>query len=635
MKLTSLLVLVLRGTLPIMLLLLLLSAATLTLSRGADYRCVTLADFDGAPASRIVDTAYGQRQRLPAVGIVLYRATSPDGRYTAALHTLPEQNMALILTSGDATSPARVIRSGQYGGAQAMSDPLLWAPDSRSFAYLWRDPAEAGFTLALYHIDTEQAQTLTNTPTTFGAATYAITLIGWSGDSRVLTLRERAYQSDRVRFFATEPLTELATPFDATPLLMAEWSPSGTTLVAVERFAAQAALLVGTLDTPLTPITLDVARRDLQGIRWSPSGDYFVVISHLSRCLASACDIFWRYDVYRRDGSPVALNLSGLHEQSAEPPIQVLLGLWHGDQWVWAQQDDATMPLNVAVLDASTGESTLLAQDVVRGYVQDIFYVPPDFETLPNAWVLLKQPQGARLIVPTRADGHINVDLLDLATSATTRLVSGVDTLSRPGERIGSAFWREDARSAQVLWSRRVESARETYLTLFNLDDNSLHATADGATHILAPQWIDAQRVVFINQRGSHYTLTLFNTATGEQIDLTSLPNGITRWEGVLHPDGTTIAARVTVSSRSSGIVYLAALDGSGAVEVSRDAAHAPVWSPDGARVAFLTFDGTDTGLRFASADGHVTGAYPLANAAALSSTVLNAWTRCDAGSAA
>ncbi|MBN8639401.1 MAG: hypothetical protein J0M07_29050 [Anaerolineae bacterium] len=633
MKLTSPLANLLRGALPLGLLLALLAAASVTFSRGDDYRCLTFSDFTGAPASRILDTAAGQRQRLPLAGDVVFRATSPDGRYTAAYRALPGQRMALTLTSTDGTEPARVIYTGRYGSAQSSSTPLLWSPDSRSFAYLWRDPDQDGFTLAIYPVDDGNAQALTNTPTTFGSATYSLTLIGWSGDNRVLTLRERAYLSDRVRFFATNPLTELATPFDETPLLMAEWSPTGATLAAVERFEGQAALLVGALDAPFTPITLDVARRDLQGIVWSPSGEYFVVVSHHSRCLASACDIFWRYDLYRRDGAPVALNLPGLHEQAAEPPIQVLLGLWHGDQWVWAQQDDATTPLNLAALDATTGATTLLAQNIVRGYVQDIFYVPPDFATLPNAWVLLKQPVGARLIVPTRVDGRINVDLLDLDTGASINLVRGVDTLSRPGDRIGSAFWREDARAAQVLWSRRADSARQTYLTLYDLAADALYSTAEGTTHILAPQWIDAERVVFINQRGSDYAFTLFNTATGTQIDLAALPSGVTRWSGVLRPDGAWIAVRLTINPRSSGIIYLTALDGSGTVEISREAVETPIWSPDGAQVAYLTFDGTDAGLHLASADGQVLGAYRIDNTA-LSSTMLTAWTRCDVGSA-
>lgn len=616
-----------------------LVALSVIVSRGDADRCLSVFKYEQILENYLLDTLYGRFQRLSPMSQSIRAANSPDARFFASFEQQPGGVMQIVLHgSPTETHPQRrtVIRAGMLAERSPMTalDHLMWSPDSRAFAYLWRDSgaADEAIYLSVYDVSAGTEHTVPYAQLSGSRFTfYGIALDGWSGDGRVISVREQTADGVYFRFFAADSLALLVSPLDDVRLFLSAWSPVEARLVAVDFGAGgRVRLYLSDLNTASPPIPLDIPRRALQDIVWSGDGRYFAIVSHLTTCIESVCDVHWRYDLYRADGTPVALELSSLHEISFDSPSQLLMGVWQGDQWIWAEQTASAAPINLVALDLITGERVTLAENIVRSYVADMFYVGASgFIPLPTGGFALRVPAQARLVVPVRQNGRIHVDLFDLAAGTTTRLVSDAHTLSRPGETLGTAFWRADGQTVQVLWSHGDAPNRETHLTVMHLDENILRSTADGTYHILAPAWIDDRRMGFINQVGSDYTFNLFDTRTGEQRRLLDLQPGATRWTGVVNPSGDALAVRVGgVATRSQ--ILIAPLDGSRQTEISQTLSSEPSWSPDGSRIAFAEFLSASAAFTVVTTDGQRISRTPLDTTPLTPTVWITGWSRCD-----
>ncbi len=612
--------------------LVLLMSASVLLSRGsvADV-CLTVSENSGVPHRFYVDTAYGRSHQLPVLTTSSFGAGSADGRFVASFAVHRDQTMDLILSEypgGDEPTRTTVIRSGlRAETAVDSNNHLLWSPDNHTFAYLWRDHDDHLY-LSVYNVPTATEQTIPYRLRSGTSFFNGVQITGWSGDGRWFAVQERTGGALYYRFYAASPLALTPTGLDDLPLYFGSWSPTEALIAAVDLGTADAATLyLQPMNAPPQVIPLAVSRRGVQGIHWSPDGRYFVLINYMRDCVGAACDLYWRFDLYARDGTLIERNLSGLHAIPSDQGERLLMGVWQGDHhWLWAEQATVDAPINLVALDLRTRERAIIAANLLPTYVPDMFLARWQnwVYVLPNSTNPPRIPDNDWLIVPWREGEHVHVDLLNVATGERTPIVSGADAL------VGtSGFWSWNGQLALVVWSRGQSPNRQTYLSVVDLADQSVHSTGAGANHIFSVNWFNDTQIGFIRQTGSTFALDMLDIQTGAQQHLLDLVTSVYQWTGSVNPTGAQIAVNLPGSS-PRGSSYLIALDGSTPAELSANATSSLQWSPDGARLAFLEYTRTKLHVVIATSDGTRLGTIPLDTTPYNASIWLGGWTRCD-----
>ena len=142
----------------ICILLIFLTSVSMILSRGAaDDVCLSVSDTSGVNHFYYVDTVHSRSHELPPTTTSNFAAASADGRYATEFTLWPDQTMDLVLSEfpGDDTPRiTTVIRSGLRAETPLDSrNHVLWSPDDRSFAYLWRDLTNQLY-LSVFHVPT-------------------------------------------------------------------------------------------------------------------------------------------------------------------------------------------------------------------------------------------------------------------------------------------------------------------------------------------------------------------------------------------------------------------------------------------------------------------------------------------------
>ncbi len=627
-----------RGGLLLGTLTVLLAAASVIIARrDADDVCLNLSDYSGITRLYYIDTAYGRVHELPVSNSFSnLGASSADGRYSAYFHVRADQTMDLLMAEyPDDNQPVitTVIRSGLRAETPLDSiNHVLWSPDGSRFAYLWRDLA-GQLALSVYNLADQTDQTIPYTLRGNTSFFNGVQITGWSGDSRAFAVQERTGGALYFRFYTTEPLVLIATELDDVPLYFGSWSPIGAQFAAADLGTAESSTLyLHDLNAPPVAIPLDIPRRNVQGVYWSPDGRYFTLISYISECVGAACDLYWRFDVYARDGTLIAGNLSGLHTVPADQGDRIVMGMWQDDhRWLWAEQPTADARIDLVALDVRSGNRTTVVSNLIDNYVADMFYFSPQrwLYVLPNSQSPPSIPQNDWLIVPWQDADAVRVDLFNVATGELTPIISQAAAVLGTTEFSGTGFWDWSGQRALVVWSRGQPPDQQTYLTALNLADGSIHTTTEAATHIQLVSWISDTLIGFVRQTENAYALDMLDIGTGAQQHLLDLTNSSRQWTGTLRPSGDQLAVNIQ-GSNPTGSTYLIPLDGSESAVLSDRTTSSMLWSPDGSRIVFIEYTRTTPRVVIAAPDGTRLSVIPVRTIPSTASIWLGGWSRCD-----
>ena len=630
--------LVLRGGLLIGALSVLLASASVILSRrDADDVCLSLSDYGGIARQYYIDTAYGRVHELPRpTGFSNFGAISSDERYSSYFNVRADQTMDLLLAEypgDDQPVTTTVIRSNIRSETPTDSaNHVLWSPDNRAFAYLWRD-LDGQLYLSVYNRAEQREQTIPYTLRGDTSFFNGVQITGWSGDSRAFALQERTGGALYFRFYTTDPLALMETELDELPLYFGSWSPVGAQFAAADLGTAESSTLyLHDWNAPLRALPLDIPRRNVQGVYWSPDGRYFTLISYMSDCVGAACDLYWRFDLYGRDGTLIAGNLSGLHTVPADQTDRIVMGMWQDEhRWLWAEQPTANARVDLVTLDVISGARTTLVSNLLDNHVADMFYFSPQrwLYVLPNSTSPPNIPENDWLLVPWQNGDEVHVDLLNVATGELTPIVSHAEAVLGTTDFSGTGFWDWSGQRAIIIWSRGQPPERQTYLSVLNLADNSVHTTTDAATHIHSVSWISDTLIGFVRQTENAYALDMLDTGTGAQHHLLDLTNSSRQWSGTLRPSGDQLAINIQ-GSNPTGSTYLIPLDGSEQSVLSDRTTSSMLWSPDGSRLVFIEYTRTYPRVVIAAPDGTRLGVIPVRTIPSTASIWLGGWSRCD-----
>jgi len=217
-------------------------------------------------------------------------------------------------------------------------------------------------------------------------------------------------------------------------------------------------------------------------------------------------------------------------------------------------------------------------------------------------------PDGQRIVFSSYRDGNKEIYVMDSDGSNQTRLTFSPESDFNPQ------------------WS--PDGSKIAYITMNNVDSWDICAVnADGSDQTLVAntipaygwQWSpDGSKIIF-DKRGSYifkrYVLYDIYVVNEDGSNLTCLTEESEShdWAPVWSPDGTKIA--YTHGASDSGDIYIMNADGSEPTNLTDSTAHDlyPMWSPDGTKIAFISSDhDSDDDIYIMNADG--TGQFKFTN---------------------
>ncbi len=663
-------------------LIVLLFISTLTLGAvyGArlpdDFRCLRIvtgsnygAGFDEANLGyALYDLGSRQYRDDPRANPPLPVAASPDSRHEAEIERAADgtytlwirhvEGQPIALQTG--ITPAMILRNANL--------LVGWSPDSSRIAYLW-SAGDGEMYLSTASADGSQRQTtLFSRIDGIRERLFDVRVYGWSADNAVIAIAEgHSDWSNSYSLWSAADLSRIEkkeSPSPPTPLppgvrgentevseteaenteppvgsqifannavqeplYRGVWSPQGQTFAAIYTAAGRQALKLFTSKNQQETIVDDLPNAPIELVAWSPDSRYLVLITYASVCLPGrSCSSHWRYDFY--DASGVRLRTSVMGARLAQgggsdidtPPTgRMVTASWFGGEW-WFLNEVGEL----AALDVATGETRVIAADVVEGFGDEIFHVSAWQRSrmrVVNNFTLL--PDGDYLLVPTEQNGKIRVEMI--SPNARQILVENADTLFRQSD---SHFWLWDGAWVVIPWSQAGASIR---LTLAQVGAGADFAqTIDGGYDTISSIYTaDNDWLGYIGVRGDERALEMVNAQTGERRKLLTALGTHPFWDVTFGGERAGIFVRSGRDALFRGLVYVVSPDGR-AAQISSDAVNVPIWSPDGVGFALMRLDNRgDAVLEIVAPDG---AAHQQANLGQFleSQPALDGWTRCE-----
>mgnify|MGYP001381408508 CR=1 FL=1 len=525
-----------------------------------------------------VDVERGRWQRLPPVlSDVLYaEIPAPDTSATARLVITDGRILSLVVdpTAPDGNAAQRVVQRGMVNTYQAPTTLIDWRADSRALAYLWLD-TELNVNLSTYDLDTQIGQTLTGIGTGTLEGSFEWTLAGWSGDGAYVAVNSAAASGRQITFYHADPLAALPAPLTFSAYITGAWSPSRAEFAAytLDTFGSPV-LTIRSMDSA-APINLQPSPPVAQNhiVSWSPSGDEFMVGGTMNDC--DNCPIYWRFDLFRRDGTPLAVGVRGI-SWNFFATTGWIPGAWSDERWYWMTGDPA---FGIAAIDLATGATQMIVPQLDARHIVNALglsrVMQPTLHLLP----------ADRWLLAVLEDGLPAVALLDLTTNSLHPVVENAYDvlLINMGE---TPFLRD---YGAIYWTRDTGSQLEDNLTIVRFDDLSQFTVPITGQIVSDLVWSDADHLSYMVQRpdgGQH--LEAVYARTGERARLTDVVN--VGWSLSFSPTDDRIAAlyAYVASGYTSGTFGVLHIGAAEMMPVAEFIDVPPHWSPDGAWVAAL-----------------------------------------------
>jgi WD40-like Beta Propeller Repeat len=581
---------------------------------------------------------------------------SPDQKYVVYLQPTTDDNQLsdLVLQRWEDQKPVAeptVIQEKMLGGNRFNLDwftGTVWSPDSKRLAYVW--PGEDGSNyMTILAVDglVKQTVPLSFLQVGYSSATSPLTL-RWSPDGAYLAFgRQLTFLDWRYVLWSVAERRPV-TPVEGTPFLIGAWSPQGHQFAAYLRGQDDSRSLL--IWSPEREVKVAVTEVPDQ-IYWSPDSRYIALQSRRPCTRSENCGARWVYDIYARDGSPLATNVEGLGAgvtSSLRSLQEQMFGGWTQDSraWVFLQKphDPTKTVQDLVALYVAERRYEVIASNIVADVAAEIFHSAPREGIVfysPNNNFFNDPAIAPRIVIPTWHNGKVRVELADSDGKHRTTLVEGAQNIILlPSNFRASYFywgWRDDvvAFAAMLVADDHTTEAR---LMWAQADGSAIHVIDGlraitnftfGTDNMGYMKWL-----AYIGSRQARLSLEYANVLTGEYHPLVENLKDMDGYWLTRSPDDR--AAAVTITTRtlsgilsSIGDLYLVALDGSRRISLGKQVGIA-AWSPDSAALAFIQYGvspGMATTLNLVTSEGSMLRQIPLRQPNSRSE--LNLWTKC------
>ncbi len=549
---------------------------------------------------------------------------SPDGKFAALFQPdepgSPESTSSLIIQRiSDSTIPPQsvVVQRGiaDTGGGYNRFRNIRWSADSSRLAYVWSDDDQkiylsvvnadgSGKRTALYGVLPAQSNSQNSRFSGIGSAQISL---NWATDPDYLSVTQAMNNAGtQITLWSVgDRLRRIDFAREST-LRTGAWSPRGA------QFAAFAEGLDGAwqivLWSPSQQASLPfAANKAPDQIIWSPAGQFVALQSHRPCMLAEGCVSRWSFDIMRSDGTLQMADIDGaawMRSSSGQVSSVPALAAWSADgaSWIYLRERLAGAARDVVALHVADRRYETIASDVVSDLASDMLYAMP-LRRPPTTRQISVSIDNARkrIVLPTWHEGKIRVDLADIDGKDRTTLVQDADSIldsqfNVPGG--SSRFWSPNGDLVVVAWaSGTADQDRRLHLTWAQADGSGKHEITDDMDDITNIQVIangSHKWLGYTAKRADRMSIELAEVATGQRYRLLDNLEDADQWLLTPSPDGSLAALQLGASiGRFYGEsrLYLVALDGTAASEVSSDVTGPAQWSPDGSQLAYLRRD--------------------------------------------
>ncbi len=586
-----------------------LSARLSTLKTCLAVQSITL----GGGPEKLVDVTRGQLMLDSRHAPSQFFWSSPDRQWLVELKfegNRIDQNSLILypLKNGHRLGSGKPIQTGLAGMIENafLNKRLLWSPDSRHFAFLWKD-LDQNPILSTLSLDTLLVQSTPLQPTGHLAVHFErLFLSTWSADSRLFMLGENEPSALSYTLWSAVTLQQVSQPF-----WRGVWSPGGSLFAGIRKQGnTSAELFVWSPDSEKN-VSLSPSAEDVpELVTWSPQGSY-IVIHRRQRCAAAeGCKWHWTYDVFDPQGTLVIGNIQGGEWNPVDTASPLI---WSSDeQTLFFVQTRADSNAQASASKAISDYVSLriadkrldqIAVNLVSSLIQDMFVLKPYQQGISYSEVW-SEPQGQHVILPLWQDGNIRIEVAELNGNHRFTLIDQAKAIwGTGGSRGYSRFWWYTGSTEQMVlvpWDDGSDTNQRVHLTWVNADGTNRHEIA-GLRDIsalqgifLTDEWNDPW-LGFIGDRNGKPGIEIVNIESGRSFRFLEGLTLSSQWTLIPSPSKTHMALMVTPSQipGTAGSLYFVALQDGYVHRISDSALSYPAWSEDGARLAFLRDDST------------------------------------------
>lgn len=568
------------------------------------YACVTISDYRTGELL-IYDTIHNRVMTDTRYNLPSYWLTPID--YYLVSTRLPgnSPNFSLVLQPLEDGTPVVLEASVRLLESNWLSIQAAWSREGQQVAFISRDASGAD-RLTIFNLNDFSKR---NAPFAQpGGNTSTVWLGDWSHDNAYITVRrfDGAHPYVTLALWSTEAMTLLPMPETMSLVSFSSWSPTGHLLAAVKYSNREGnELLLIDPEYMRSPTRIPLTTEgEIQGIDWSPTGDFFVV-SRLRSYTdeTSQAHRQWYFDFYGKDGRVLQENVAGKILLKTPPqragtvtfiPPNVIPGFWsqNGRTWVMLQDvgesDEAETRLSA--YDPAANTFQLMEDHIVSALYLPMFQLTDQRITVAQEGIF---PENEFLFLPQWRDGTIELDYLDLRENTRFTLLEGVDAVlsdAYPYSVPAHLLWTPG--NFIIPWRTHRSGETEVRLTLLSGEEGRQIAEVSGMEAIEQLRYLNEDWAGFIATRQGHRGIELLNIRTGEHRQVPGEVEEGKTWYGVPSPELTQLAVtfleRSSFTSADRGELQFASLENAESREIHAAAAPFGIWSPDGETFAFL-----------------------------------------------
>lgn len=566
----------------------------------SDYRTSELLLYDTLHNRMIPDTRYMLSTNwLTPINYYLTSTRSSENplEFSLALEPIEEgEGTPIVLESA--------VRLPNNGWLSIQS---AWSADGWQIAYLTQGDAR-DYRMTIFNLDD-----LSKRSESFmlpNGITDTHWLGEWSPDNAYIAIRrlDGTYPYVLTGVWSVENMTFLPITARGSQLVYSAWSPVGERLATFKnsRVEGNELLLLDPEDMEnATRIPLTTAG-EIQGIDWSPTGDFFVV-ARLASGLDEAARAYrqWFFDFYGEDGRVLQENvasraLAGSVPRSAGQVTfvqpKVIPGFWSQDGESWIMLRDSVggnqPETQLSAFDPLTNSFQVLEEHISAELYIPMFQLPSQMVTFAGESIF---PDNEYLLLPQRRNGTIAFDYLNLRDHTRFSLLEGAETVlmeAYPYAVPQRLIWA----GGDFLIPWRTHG--EVHLTALSGENGEKIAEAVGMESLEQINYLSNYWIGFVAVRDGQRRIELLNLETGEhRLVPGEVPEGRI-WNGILSPTLEHIALVFspgrTFTSADRGYLRFVSLENDTSRDIRENVSPIGIWSPSGESYAF--FQGT-TGL--------------------------------------
>lgn len=601
----------------------------------SDYRTSELLVYDTSHNRMMSDTRYTLSTNW--LTPINYYLTSTRSRENPL-----EFSLVLEPIEGGEATPIVLESAVRLPNNSWLSIQSAWSADGRQIAYLTQGDS-GNYRMTIFNLNDLSKRSASFVPP--NGITDTHWLGEWSPDNAYIAIRrlDGTYPYVLTGVWSVENMTFLPLAVRGSQLVYSAWSPIGDRLATFKnsRLEGNELLLLDPQaieNATRIPLTTD---GEIQGINWSPTGDFFVV-ARLASGLDKEARAYrqWFFDFYGEDGQILQENVASRALPSSIPRSvgqvtfvqpKVIPGFWSQDGESWIMLRDSmggNQPeTQLSAFDPLTNSFQVLEEHIPAELYIPMFQLPTQMVTFAGESIF---PDNEYLLLPQWRNGTIAFDYLNLHDNTRFSLLEGAESVlleAYPYAVPQRLMWG----GGDFLIPWRTHG--EVRLTALSGENGDKIAEAVGMESLEQISYLSNYWIGFIAVRDGQRRIELLNLETGEHRQVPADVPEEKTWNGILSPTLEYIALVFSqgraFTSADRGNLRFVSLENDTSSDIRENVSPTGIWSPSGDAYAFL--QGTrDLALQVVNAAGETLVETDLPRRFSTDSLSFRGWSHCE-----